>query len=481
MRTITIDLSDTCPKPQKVFAGFAGEHNATNIEIILPKEMVLSSSIKTFYPLFCTEWNEQYVGAPILSTGSATILVPIHRALTRKGYTSVQIEGRDLDNNLIAKSPVGLLKFDSSVDSDGEELGLIVQDMNEIQSIINGAIGPAIIAAEIAEASSDEAKQYADKAEEYASVAQTTTTEVKSRVEHMAVVLSENRLLHNIEGENWEPLGSDEEVTAYTLINDVRVNLLTGRYYDFSIITPKSGDFAILRANKYGEFLLTYSDDRYVGKIVLPNVVMSISGWVVEIQNPTGVTASLSATAPIVVEEEILPDRVKVYLDDLPVWEESTNDEATQYNQGIMHVMDKLELSKDKEYSLSCNIGVTITNASFQHPYIILVKKTINGEFLLLDSKTAIVNNGVASGELKLRGGVEQGELLYLSLTDTSGGLVKFDTSSSEVFIEWVSNTKEILDYLSLKGGSNENLGDIEAALDGIIAIQNNLIGGGSV
>ena len=143
MRTITIDLSNNRSSP-KVFAGFEGEHNATEVEVVLPKEMISSKDIVAFYPLFNTQWNEKYMGAIIPSVTDGKISISIHQQVARRGCTELQIEGRDSNNNLIAKSPVGLLVFEPSVDSNGTELGMVIQDENELLTIMNEAVNKAM-------------------------------------------------------------------------------------------------------------------------------------------------------------------------------------------------------------------------------------------------------------------------------------------------------------------------------------------------
>lgn len=412
------------------------------------------------------------------------------------GFNLPSRDGNDIaDINLISDN---FRKVEDEFNSLDQRVVSNTTNINDLDTQIRNATimaenvvmvaGEAVDIARMAQETANSADTTAIEAYERSISAESKASEAKAvaeeaqlqsnRVEHISDALSKNKLLHNIEGNNWEFIEDDETATSYELIDNTKINLSAGVYYRFSVVTPKIGEWAELNVGNGKTFALKYEKDRYVGKVIFEANKTSISGWIFAIGNDTSSTRLLTS-APIVIEEEILPDRVKIYFDPNPVWEEATNDEATAHRHGIMHVIDDLDLAEDKEYSLSCNIGVMITNESFQHPNIILVKKTINGEFVVLDTKTAIVNNGVASGEFKLSGGVEQGEILYLTFDVAL--FVKYDTSSSEVFIEWVSNTKEILDYLSLKGGNNENLGDIEAALDGIIAIQNNLIGGGSV
>ena len=131
MREISIDLSHRQSNPT-VFAGYEGEHNATQVTVVLPIEMANSKEITTFYPRFCTSCREDYVGETIANTGNQKIIFKVHQAITRRGKAEIQIEGKDSEGNIIARSALGYLVFNPSVNNQGEELGLVVNDAEEL-------------------------------------------------------------------------------------------------------------------------------------------------------------------------------------------------------------------------------------------------------------------------------------------------------------------------------------------------------------
>ena len=131
MREISIDLSYRQSNPT-VFAGYEGEHNATQVTVVLPIEMANSKEITTFYPRFCTSCREDYVGETIANTGNQKIIFKVHQAITRRGKAEIQIEGKDSEGNIIARSALGYLVFNPSVNNQGKELGLVVNDAEEL-------------------------------------------------------------------------------------------------------------------------------------------------------------------------------------------------------------------------------------------------------------------------------------------------------------------------------------------------------------
>ena len=134
MREISIDLSHRQSNPT-VFAGYEGEHNATQVTVILPIEMANSKEITTFYPRFCTSCREDYVGETIVNAGDQKIIFKAHQAITRRGKTEIQIEGKDSKGNIIARSALGYLVFNPSVNNQGKELGLVVNDAEELTRV----------------------------------------------------------------------------------------------------------------------------------------------------------------------------------------------------------------------------------------------------------------------------------------------------------------------------------------------------------
>ncbi len=137
MREISIDLSHRQSNPT-VFAGYEGEHNATQVTVVLPIEMANSKEITTFYPRFCTSYREDYVGETIINTGNQKIIFKAHQAITCRGKTEIQIEGKDNEGNIIARSALGYLVFNPSVNNQGKELGLVINDAEELTKAEEG-------------------------------------------------------------------------------------------------------------------------------------------------------------------------------------------------------------------------------------------------------------------------------------------------------------------------------------------------------
>lgn len=185
----------------------------------------------------------------------------------------------------------------------------------------------------------------------------------------------------------------------------------------------------------------------------------------------------------IAKQKEKINMEINLYSDDAPVWVESSNDEATQYRYGFMTLVENLVLEEGKDYDLSFSIGFQYTydyGDSFSiPPNFSFVKKTSNDEYVAIGGSVhdTTVTDGVCKGQLTFSEGVGNGDILYLSVQARSDGT--FDPEQSGINIDSVGNLEELIHYLNSENQkTKKNIGDIETALDGIIAIQENLIGG---
>ena len=146
-----------------------------------------------------------------------------------------------------------------------------------------------------------------------------------------------------------------------------------------------------------------------------------------------------------------------------------------------MTLLKGLSLEEGKSYELSYSVGCEfIYEYSTEAPNICLVKKTSSGEYIYVGHVSyGEVANGLYSGQITFSEGVDEGDILYLSVAPQS--YVNWDFSKGKINIDWSSNTKEIISYLNSEIQYTKNaISDIETALDNIIAIQENLIGGGT-
>ncbi len=148
------------------------------------------------------------------------------------------------------------------------------------------------------------------------------------------------------------------------------------------------------------------------------------------------------------VKEE-LPKHINLYSDTSPVWVESSNDEATQYRSGYMTLLKGLSLEEGKDYELSFSVG-----CQFQYDYdtvppnVYLVKKTAAGEYVVIfGNYITEVADGLCKGRITFSDGVDEGDLLYLSVQDQS--YVEWDLSKGELKVDRSSNSKEIISYLN--------------------------------
>lgn len=121
MRNITLDLSHSRCHSPVVFAGYDGEHNATELTVILPDEIALSAQITELTPK-CRLVDESVVSLDIIDFNriqnkSINFLLP--KDVICQGRVLIQIEAKNLENTLLLKSNVGILMFDPSVNNAG--------------------------------------------------------------------------------------------------------------------------------------------------------------------------------------------------------------------------------------------------------------------------------------------------------------------------------------------------------------------------
>lgn len=117
MRNITLDLSSCKSYPPKIFAGYEGEHNATNLTIILPDEMLNIAEVIVLTPYFLTPCGNSLNLASIniqdVKKSSFDILLP--QSVTKQGEVKCQVEGTNVMENILIKTNIGTLVFKHSV------------------------------------------------------------------------------------------------------------------------------------------------------------------------------------------------------------------------------------------------------------------------------------------------------------------------------------------------------------------------------
>ena len=143
MRNITLDLSQSHRCSPKVFAGYEGEHNATNMAVILPEELLSLNEVTVLTPYFKTSCGEEFFLTPIslseVSGNTIEILLP--QPITKMGETRCQIEGVDNNGDVVMKTNTGILIFGNSIDAMGENAKLIIvnpKTINVLTSITGG-------------------------------------------------------------------------------------------------------------------------------------------------------------------------------------------------------------------------------------------------------------------------------------------------------------------------------------------------------
>lgn len=100
--------------PDGEFAGYVGEHNATQLEITPPKEMTDCADIATYRIAFELTNCRAVHSDAIPKAASIAMLLPSQ--ITSSKVIAVQLEGYSSDNNLVAKSAkVVKIKFHPSV------------------------------------------------------------------------------------------------------------------------------------------------------------------------------------------------------------------------------------------------------------------------------------------------------------------------------------------------------------------------------
>ncbi len=117
VRNITLDLSSFKSCLPKIFAGYEGEHNATNLTIILPDEMLNIAEVIMLTPYFQTSCgsslNLTSVNIQDVKNSSFDILLP--QSVTKQGEVKCQVEGIDVKENILIKTNIGTLVFKHSV------------------------------------------------------------------------------------------------------------------------------------------------------------------------------------------------------------------------------------------------------------------------------------------------------------------------------------------------------------------------------
>lgn len=117
MRNITLDLSQSQRCSPKVFAGYEGEHNATNMTVILPDEMLNMAEVIVLTPYFLTpcgnSLNLASINVQDVKKSSFDILLP--QSVTKQGEVKCQVEGIDVMENILIKTNIGTLVFKHSV------------------------------------------------------------------------------------------------------------------------------------------------------------------------------------------------------------------------------------------------------------------------------------------------------------------------------------------------------------------------------
>lgn len=121
MRKITIDFTKENPCENTVL-GYVGEHNATELLIIPPKELSENERVKFFKLAFSVPYSVVYSeNLHIGMLGKSTIEWSIPDSVTKYPVVSLQIEAYGEKEKLLVKSPtIHGLRFRESVNSDND-------------------------------------------------------------------------------------------------------------------------------------------------------------------------------------------------------------------------------------------------------------------------------------------------------------------------------------------------------------------------
>ena len=76
MRTLEFDFSQDPRRPQGQFGGYEGEHNETQLRVILPQRMLEEKDLQYRF-LFETPDGEQIFSVPIPLEGNALSVTPV--------------------------------------------------------------------------------------------------------------------------------------------------------------------------------------------------------------------------------------------------------------------------------------------------------------------------------------------------------------------------------------------------------------------
>lgn len=108
-RSITVDYNS--PPELLLYVGYMGEHNATELTLIPPKEMTDNEDIVSFCVSFLCEGE---VIHSRLFTSEETIVTPLWSQLTQSPVLAIQLEGFDAEEEIVTKSESVSVNFDRS-------------------------------------------------------------------------------------------------------------------------------------------------------------------------------------------------------------------------------------------------------------------------------------------------------------------------------------------------------------------------------
>ena len=150
IRTVFFDFSAGEPIAGYQFGGYEQEHGATTLQVKLP-DTFLSGNIRFIHFDFQTSLNETVVGEPLTAV-DGVVSTLLHQQLMQAGVLQFQVIARGEGDNIIAKSPIGKLIIEKS--TYGDPVVLDEQPYRVDQQILEN-----LALAQQAAASAEESKQ----------------------------------------------------------------------------------------------------------------------------------------------------------------------------------------------------------------------------------------------------------------------------------------------------------------------------------
>ncbi len=475
MRIVEVNVSAEAATPKIIEIGFAGEHNATEIHFMLDSAVV--AKIDHYRASIGNYQSEK------LSAVNGKIVLPLPQAAMSQGTVYIQLEGYAFSGDapsLIFKSPVVMATVSASVGANRELPSAAKEPfetaLHELKNLVGRAVeltaeGDAILEevtnkCELSESAarvSNTAAETATNQRELAESAKSSAESAAERAEEYATAAAGNSASAGGAAATASMAARDAQSyadDARSVFNEAIATI------DIEVENAKAYKNT---AYEHSETARLYAEKTEGYKNEVSEQVAVAEGYKNE--------AALSADRLATVSDEELIIYPTIYNNDAPDWVEHDYSNVDPYSQG-KDLYFKADIKQGKTYLVRVYIE---HQEGYGSPFIMLTKKNSEDAADRIDYyKRAVYNEAVGcyQAEFTAKRNTEKGEELMLFVGYPDAGSPGYDYSAvfggARIYIK--DSLRGVID------SQNEEIaqigGDIETALDGIIAIQNELIGG---